>query len=591
MRPQRYAAVHRGSPPGRANRADPSSDLDPRADRLIHLPLPGPVSVWIEAGCHAQTFSNGGGVILGSIFERDGTQPLTALPGWFERLAYDRWSDALSAHFWGGFVAIWTDGSDIVVSRDPSGAMPCYYIKSDGGIWFASDLDMLRTLGVASPAIDWDAVGSHAVAVQYRSSRTCLSGLSELLPGMAMRCDDKNATLQTHWSPWTFAKREAIQTDEIGARDDLRRAVVQVHQGWSRRVERPLVPISGGLDSSIVASALRLADIEVAGVTISTTEAAGDERPFARAMAARLDMPLREAFFEPHRIRLDVSSASSLPRPSARSFGQELDRLTVEAAEGAGADGILHGGGGDNVFCLLQSVAPILDRLAIHGIGGGPARTLLDVCRLTGAGAPAVGQSVMRRLLSGRRHYLWPIDTSFLHERVKHTMPTFDHPWLDPPPGTLSGSAAHIAYILAIQNYLDSHFQHPDLVTIAPLLSQPIVETCLRIPSWMWVAGGIDRAVARHAFADVLPPMIRDRRTKGSPDSVVTGLVADNRGQIRELLLDGLIARHAIVHAVAIDDALRSETPLSAEVCTRLLTLCDIEAWVRSATVRAADRC
>ena len=75
-----------------------------------------------------------------------------------------------------------------------------------------------------------------------------------------------------------------------------------------------------------------------------------------------------------------------------------------------------------------------------------------------------------------------------------------------------------------------------------PLVSQPVMEACLAIPSWQWREGGFDRAVAREAFRKDLPDLIAWRRGKGGPD----GFTAPDRRSfppaIRERLLDGLLA-------------------------------------------------
>src|SRR3546814_15687375 len=66
---------------------------------------------------------------------------------------------------------------------------------------------------------------------------------------------------------------------------------------------------------------------------------------------------------------------------------------------------------------------------------------------------------------------------------------------------------------------------------ITPLLSQPIVELCLSIPTWQWVRGGRDRAVARAAVADLLPALIAQRRTKGGQ----TGFLRRGRSEERRV--------------------------------------------------------
>jgi hypothetical protein len=72
-----------------------------------------------------------------------------------------------------------------------------------------------------------------------------------------------------------------------------------------------------------------------------------------------------------------------------------------------------------------------------------------------------------------------------------------------------------------------------------PLLSQPVVETALRIPSWLWIENGRDRAVARTAYSGFLPASVLDRRTKGGLDSYAIAMLARNRSALQPFLLEG----------------------------------------------------
>ncbi|MGK4422636.1 asparagine synthase-related protein, partial [Klebsiella pneumoniae] len=71
------------------------------------------------------------------------------------------------------------------------------------------------------------------------------------------------------------------------------------------------------------------------------------------------------------------------------------------------------------------------------------------------------------------------------------------------------------------QSYVEGHDPQDLLPTVSPLLSQPLVETCLGVPSWLWFEGGRNRVVARRAFAGDLPADVIWRRSKGTPDSFV----------------------------------------------------------------------
>jgi asparagine synthase (glutamine-hydrolysing) len=114
------------------------------------------------------------------------------------------------------------------------------------------------------------------------------------------------------------------------------------------------------------------------------------------------------------------------------------------------------------------------------------------------------------------------------------------------------------------------------------LLSQPVIEACLPIPSWEWRAGGRDRAVARAAFAPDLPPSIIGRRSKGGPDGFSAIILREHRTAITERLLDGMLVREGVVDRAALEARFADRRPFSGEEQSRLLDLVDTEAWARS---------
>jgi len=545
-----------------------------RSPLLTMFASPQCLSIAARAGAPA---------ILGTLFDRAGGSSTTE---WPQRTveAVDDSATAFVEAYWGGYLAVWErpDGQRATVLRDPSGVLPCYYVHRGDRTYLASDIAIMANAGIVTPTIDWQQLTQHLMAIQYRTARTSVSGVTELSPGTALTLTPGSCQVREIWSPWTFARRDRFISDRREAVARVREMVERVVQSWASAVSHPLLSISGGLDSSIVAAALRAAHANFDCLTLATTSPAGDERAEARSMAAFVDAPLHERHFDIGQINLRRSAAAHLPRPTARAFGQEMDRFSLDVAADVGADCFFHGGGGDNVFCYLQSVAPILDSLAVRGIRRSWA-TLGDVARLTETDVPTVGRETVRRLWSRRRAYRWAVDTRLLSEgAIEDAKPRFDHPWLIVGSGALAGSAAHIANLLAIQNYLEGYRRERALPVIAPLLSQPLVELCLQIPSWLWVSNGINRAVARDAFADLLPPALYRRRSKGTPDSVTAALLEANRPLIREMLLGGMLASQGILDKAAIETILRDSRPAKGETASRILTFCDAEAWARS---------
>src|SRR3546814_12928828 len=80
-----------------------------------------------------------------------------------------------------------------------------------------------------------------------------------------------------------------------------------------------------------------------------------------------------------------------------------------------------------------------------------------------------------------------------------------------------SSDLGHISMILRAMNHIEHRDKELAVPMISPLLSQPVIEACLGIPSWEACEGGVDRSAARRAFSGALPPSVVGRHGKGSP--------------------------------------------------------------------------
>jgi asparagine synthase (glutamine-hydrolysing) len=117
---------------------------------------------------------------------------------------------------------------------------------------------------------------------------------------------------------------------------------------------------------------------------------------------------------------------------------------------------------------------------------------------------------------------------------------------------------------------------------VAPLLAQPLVELCLRIPSWLWFDQGLSRAIARTAFAVDLPAAIVRRRSKGSPDAFVAQLFERHASRIRDDLIDGEMAAMGLLDRAALIRALDGDAPMHEGELQRIMTLYDAELWCQA---------
>ena len=527
-------------------------------------------------------------LVVGTLFHRHGPPRAIAAFDDTQRSALLNGGAAtLLASYWGGYISLSVRGDAVEILRDPSGALPCYRAAAAGTALFASDIELLSASGAVNAGVGWDALGRMLFSSGLPTLETALVGIGMILAGTTLVLDGHREETVTSWSPWDFA--EPAGEDSAAASDRLRRAIEQSVSAWTSRYRHPLLSVSGGLDSSIVAACLARSMREQSGsaascITLYTDDPAGDERGYARQVCAPFDLPLAECRYTLDAVDLGRALGAHLPRPAGRVEAQPYEAAHRAISAQVGADAFFTGNGGDNVFNYSQSAAALADRALREGPGAGAFATLRDICRQTGAGPLRVTRAAMR-IARGAPGYRWRASPALLHPEVIASLQelAFAHPWLEAPPGALPGKAAHIAGLLRAQVTLE-----PDRCRVAPvvhpLLSQPVVETCLSIPSWQWRSGGRDRAVARDAFVDRLPQAILDRKSKGTPDPFCGEIVARKRGELRARLLDGQLAAHRLLDQHAIEETLRPERPTTGEENVRLLELANVEAWLSSWT-------
>ncbi|WP_066798509.1 asparagine synthase-related protein [Sphingomonas soli] len=518
------------------------------------------------------------GILWGHLFSRAASDRIVSDDG--DALANGA-AEQFLEDYWGGYVAIRTRCNGLEILRDPSGAVACYHAEVDGTHIVTSRPDLLFSLGLMRPAIDFTIVAQSLAYSDLRPATTALRGVSEILPGVAISLDGGKITSRCAWSPWAHVDGNSDTREFTPAVAKLRDVIKVTLRAWGGALPRPMLEISGGLDSSIVAAGF---GTEAGTKCLTFGPAIGDpdERPYARAVATHLGLDLVELMPMVELVDLTRSDAHHLPRPCARGFSQALDRPIQDLAADLGVDAFVGGGGGDSVFCHLQSALPVVDRLMHEGPTKGVLDTAREIASLSRTNTWQVLLVAAKRW--GRRSSRMPKPrpNRFLAESVWRSLPwPAGNPWLEAPPGVPPAKKRHVWSLIGIQNHLEGYGREAMAPLISPLLSQPIVETCLGIPSWLWSVGGNNRALAREAFRGMLPNSIIDRRTKGGFDTFVVRLIESNQALIRTMLTEGTLAREGLLDGQAIADFLNSRLA-DNEGVAELLALVDAEAWVSS---------
>lgn len=556
---------------------------DARIDEIAHRTglfcrmVDGPLTVLTERGDVVRKLQ--GGALVGTLFHRYGSpraigceEDVDLGPAPFAQLL---------KRYWGSYVAVLRTNDGIKVLRDPSGATPAHYASMEDLVLVASEAGLLHDVGAIQGSVDYEALARHIYLADLPLAKAPLAGSIRLSPGSTLIVDGRGLRCELLWNPWHHVQQVEAERSFDEYALSLSLCVQSCIQAWANCFSSILVGVSGGLDSSVVAACLAGRAQAVTGLTLVAPDPAGDERRYARALCEHLDLPLHERFYALDDVNPHASCVSHLAFPSGRTQSQAYIAAVGRVMRESGAEAFFTGNGGDNVFFLSQSTRGLIDRRRAGASLGEVAQSLRDICALTGSSYLAALRQAYR-IARGPVRYLWRPDMRFLSaaQREAFAEEQAVHPWLDAPPDALPGKAAHIAMILRIQNHVEGFDPSQGPLVVNPLLSQPILEQCLAIPTWVWSSGGRDRAVARHAFRDRLPVIVADRRVKGGPDGFAASLLEAHLPIIRERLLGGQLAQAGIIDLPAVEQALRPNAADRGSAFVPLLFFLDIEAWI-----------
>jgi asparagine synthase (glutamine-hydrolysing) len=118
----------------------------------------------------------------------------------------------------------------------------------------------------------------------------------------------------------------------------------------------------------------------------------------------------------------------------------------------------------------------------------------------------------------------------------------------------------------------------PELVH--PLLSQPLIELCLALPTFTLTTGGRGRALARRAFADRMPAEIANRRSKGGTEDHVAAVLRRSQRLARSVLMEGWLVRKGLLDPVRVDAALSGRPSANGASVAEIHACFAMEAWL-----------
>jgi asparagine synthase (glutamine-hydrolysing) len=554
----------------------------------------------------AHLLSSDAGAVLGTVFSREADTRISA-----NRKVFDESESAavlatggrtLLDRYWGRYVAVIRDQAlgRVRVLRDPSGALPCFLTAHEGVSIFFSNVEDCLALDSLSFSLNWKHI---ATRLAYPFAQTRDTGLNEVTEVQAGECEEIRAGRLMQISLWDPAgiARNGVCEDPQKAALQISQTVRMCVHAWASRHRGVLHNLSGGLDSSIVLSCLADApgSPEVTCLNYFTRDFEGDERQYARIAAHAKRCVLVEQDLAARSVPLrQILEISRTAKPGSYLYDLEHNRFEAELAAERGATALFTGAGGDALFFQARTELAAADFVRCQGIRAPLIRVAHDAARIErGSIWPillhavcSIGRKSPRDQVGDKARRGSLVNREVFDGLGDHS--DFDHPWLRGARDLAPGKVWHLLSMGVVPSFYDAFGRPHYPERIFPLMSQPLVELLLRIPSYVLIHGGQDRALARRAFASELPEQIIRRRVKGGTDTHLRRVLKAHIGFVSELLLDGALVREGLLNRARLQSHLSDlsqDGPAYNEIMFECLS---VEAWIqrwRSATGPSAD--
>lgn len=580
-----------------------SDELRRRSPRWITvLDAPGLriLSLANDDAAQVTRLDDNSGIVLGTLFERDAEEygRVSKLGRLQTRRVHETGGAALVKGYWGKYVAFWHDTNRrrVWVLRDPSGAVPCLLTDVQGILLlFAHPDDVTQLLGVRF-TIDWTFLRAFIQFNYFVTSHTGFEQVKEVLSGQRLEITSAKPT-GADWL-WNGA-RLAAEPHRMTFADTaatFRAATERCVGAWANEHKIIVASLSGGLDSSILINLVRqCSTAHVVGIHYVGIGRERLEAKFARLAAQRAGVELIEVQLDPAADDVRrILDGPMLARPKVQSLAVLIDDLCVRAAQRADAKCFMIGQGGDNLFLQRGGAKQLLtDYVRLNGLG----RNLIGVSY----DAAILGQTSIWAAFSDAAKGISGADTwapfaELEEDRWRRNTPISvdllrtlpndytHHPWLLERVGLAPGKASHLKSIIALYNYYLDHLRGITHEVLYPFVSQPLIELALRTPIYLLCHGGLDRALERQAFSDVIPEEIRGRTSKGGASHYSLGVLRHNIDFYRSLILDGVIVKQGWFERSKLEQMLTARYATHGGGAMFIKLLVAAEAWLVAST-------
>lgn len=184
--------------------------------------------------------------------------------------AYEEWGTATFEKLDGMFAICIVDliSQKLILARDRVGMKPLFYHQSEEGLVWASEIKALLKNEFVKPEINWNGVYTNFLFQTTLSPQTCFQQIFSLEPAsfMTVNLKSKNIIKEKFWTLPFPATKNISEEEAVRIIDEL------ISESISEQLYADVpvaVMMSGGIDSTLIASKAKFFNTDINTYTIS----------------------------------------------------------------------------------------------------------------------------------------------------------------------------------------------------------------------------------------------------------------------------------------------------------------------------------
>ncbi|MGS2722145.1 asparagine synthase-related protein [Porticoccus sp. GXU_MW_L64] len=493
---------------------------------------------------------------------------------------------------WGHYLAVIyeSDKQHCHVLADPTWGVPCFYSEIDGVHLYFSSVTLCTEMPGAEFPINWNQVEQRLLGFLIQTRETGLLNVHKLMPGECRTTGVKGNRREQYWDLVSIAQHPNPKLkDAEYAMKELRRVTIYCVNAWASIYQRILLSLSGGLDSTIVLGCLKYASTPVAVTGLNYYDPGNDERDFARQAAwfGNIELIEQPACLE----SINQSKVAEIPiaeKLHDYHYGLHFAPFVKNLANQTQSDCLFIGQGGDELFYAAHSPFSAIDYAREQGLfRPGCIRAAMDVALILRVSLGKILKLVYRD------RFKRPINPLIAYQsfqgsdviaqsvRTRHNLADNLHPAINIDTPLAPGKLEHISAMLA--PFLEHPTVRPEhhLNKCLPLYSQPLIELCAQIPTYLMSYGGKSRGLIRHAFLKDIPYRIASRESKGCGTSHHNDAYKDAKELLSTMVKNGMLGNMGLIDTEVLESFLTGKTIRLDANSVCLKALISIESWVQ----------